>query len=77
MPNIIGGLIAIALGIAAMLMWWWRVIDIIQGLLPLALIGGGLVATFAGMSMVEDEAKKGLKKPVPAKSAPVKVGSGK
>ncbi len=76
MPNIIGGLIAIALGIAAMLIWWWRVIDIIQGILPLVLIGGGLVATFAGMSMVEDDAKKGPKRTPPEK-VPEKVGARK
>ncbi len=57
MANIIGGLIALALGIITLLFWWWRVVDLIQGLVPLALIAGGLVAAFAGLSMIDEKGK--------------------
>ncbi|MFC1522245.1 hypothetical protein ACFL6Y_07530 [Elusimicrobiota bacterium] len=58
MTNIIGGLIALALGIVCMLCWWWRVLELVQGLLPVALIVGGLVAVFAGLSTTEGKSKK-------------------
>lgn len=58
MANIIGGFIALALGVITLLFWWWRVVDLIQGLIPLALIAGGLVAAFAGVSMLDEKAGK-------------------
>lgn len=58
MANIIGGIIALALGVLGLLINWWRVVELLQGLIPLLLIGGGLVATFAGMSMIEEKPQK-------------------
>lgn len=56
MGNIIGGFVAIALGILAAITWKWRVLDIIQGLLPLFLIGGGIIAVIAGWEVARDTA---------------------
>ena len=58
MINIIGGLFAIALGILTLIFWSWRVVELIQGLLPLLLLGGGIVALAAGMSMFKEDQKK-------------------
>lgn len=72
MANIIGGFIALALGVITLLFWWWRVVDVIQGLIPLALIAGGLVAAFAGMSMLDEKAGKTVpvEKEKPVRQAP-------
>jgi hypothetical protein len=40
----IGGAIALALGIWAMVYWWWFVVEIIQGLVALGLVVGGVLA---------------------------------
>lgn len=57
MINIVGGLIAIALGILALINWSWRVIELIQGLIPVVLILGGIVALAAGMSVFKEQQK--------------------
>jgi len=40
----IGGAVALALGIWAMVYWWWFVVEIIQGLIALGLVVGGVLA---------------------------------
>lgn len=40
----IGGAVALALGIWAMVYWWWFVVEIIEGLIALGLVVGGVLA---------------------------------
>ena len=40
----IGGAVALALGIWAMVYWWWFVVEIIEGLIALGLVVGGALA---------------------------------
>jgi hypothetical protein len=40
----IGGAIALALGVWALVSWWWFIVDIIQGLIALGLVIGGALA---------------------------------
>ena len=48
----IGGAIALVLGVWALVSWWWFVVEIIQGLIALALvIGGGLAIAIAARTM--------------------------
>jgi hypothetical protein len=48
----IGGAIALVLGVWALVSWWWFVVEIIQGLIALALvIGGGLAIAIAARRM--------------------------
>lgn len=54
MANIVGGFIAVALGILALVYWQWRVIEVIQGLLPIGLIGIGLIAIVAGWEIIKE-----------------------
>lgn len=58
MISIVGGFVAIALGILALINWSWRVIELIQGLLPIVLISGGIVALVAGMSIFKEQQQK-------------------
>jgi len=46
------GAVALALGVWALASWWWFVVEIIQGLIALALvIGGALAITIAARRM--------------------------
>ena len=56
MGNIIAGLIAIALGVLAAITWPWRMLELLQGIAPIALIGIGIVAIFAGIEMSKENA---------------------
>jgi hypothetical protein len=48
----IGGAIALVLGVWALVSWWWFVVEIIQGLIALALvIGGGLAIAIEARRM--------------------------
>ncbi len=38
------GAVALALGVWALASWWWFVVEIIQGLIALALVVGGALA---------------------------------
>lgn len=62
MGSIIGGLIALALGIFALISWQWRVVEFFQGLIPLALIIGGIVAVVAGLDLAKEEGLLSKKK---------------
>lgn len=62
MGSIIGGLIALALGIFAAITWKWRMIELLQGIIPIALITGGIIAVVAGLDLVkESDLSKGKK----------------
>ena len=54
MINIIGGCIAVAVGILALLTWPWRVLEVVQGVLPIVLIIGGIVAVVAGWELTKE-----------------------
>ena len=55
MPNIIVGLVAIALGLWGLSVWWWSVAELLRGLVPIVLILFGLVAVGAGVSIVREK----------------------
>jgi len=44
MKLLIGGVIALALGIWALVYTWWFVVEIVQGLVALGLVVGGVLA---------------------------------
>ncbi len=55
MPNIVFGLVAIAVGLWGLSVWWWSVAEFLRGFVPIALILFGLVALGAGVSVVRDK----------------------
>ncbi|MBF0110518.1 MAG: hypothetical protein HQL76_15225 [Magnetococcales bacterium] len=50
MPTIVFGLISIALGLWGLSTWWWSIVEMLRGIVPLLLIVLGLVALGAGVS---------------------------
>ncbi|MBF0560736.1 MAG: hypothetical protein HQL37_01720 [Alphaproteobacteria bacterium] len=55
MPGIIAGLLAVALGLWGMTVWWWDVVDLLRGLVPIVLILVGVLALAAGVSVTRNE----------------------
>ncbi len=55
MPTIITGLLAVAFGLWGLTAWWWSVVELMRGLLPVLLLGVGLIALAAGVSKVQEE----------------------
>ena len=55
MPNIIIGLVTIAIGLWGLSVWWWSVAEFLRGIVPVVLILFGLVALGAGVSVVREK----------------------
>ncbi|OGD24602.1 MAG: hypothetical protein A2Y56_10940 [Candidatus Aminicenantes bacterium RBG_13_63_10] len=54
---ILGGLVAIAGGVFLLIRWWAAFKIVVLGVLPPALIFGGLIAVIAGISSIKDAAR--------------------
>ena len=52
--SVLGGIVAITLGILGLVRWWDWFIHGLQATLPAILILGGLIAVFAGVSEIKD-----------------------
>lgn len=52
MPSIIAGLLAFAMGLWGLSVWWYSVEELLRGLIPLVLLLFGMVALMAGVSRV-------------------------
>ena len=61
MANIIAGFTIIALGILGILAWPWRVVEVLEGLIPIVFICVGIVAVAAGMEITKENAAKAEK----------------
>ncbi|MBF0195666.1 MAG: hypothetical protein HQL71_13975 [Magnetococcales bacterium] len=55
MANIIFGLVALALGLWGASVWWWSIVEILRGIVPIVLILLGLVALGAGVTKMRDK----------------------
>lgn len=49
MDRVIAGLIALAIGIWAVVSWWWFVTDVLKGLVALCLVGAGVILVGLGV----------------------------
>lgn len=54
MASIVFGLVAIALGLWGLSTWWWSVVEVLRGLVPLFLILLGPVALGAGITKMRE-----------------------
>ncbi|MEW6219802.1 MAG: magnetosome protein MamI [Thermodesulfobacteriota bacterium] len=50
MGNIILGVVALAFGVWGLGVWWWSVVEVVRGLVPVAAVVFGLVAVGAGIA---------------------------
>lgn len=54
MANIIFGLVALALGLWGVSVWWWSIVEMLRGIVPIMLILLGLVALGAGVTRMRE-----------------------
>ena len=54
MANIIFGLVSLALGLWGVSVWWWSIVEVLRGVVPVALILLGIVALGAGVTRMRD-----------------------
>ena len=52
--SVLGGIVAILLGVTGLVCWWDWFIHALQATVPAILILGGLIALFAGVSEIKD-----------------------
>jgi hypothetical protein len=55
MMSFIGGIIALALGIIFLILWFWPFLDVIKGTLPALFIMGGALAAYLGYEELKDK----------------------
>nr|ANJ02838.1 magnetosome protein MamI [uncultured bacterium] len=55
MANIIFGLISLALGLWGVSVWWWSIVEVLRGVVPVLLILLGFVALGAGVTRMRDQ----------------------
>ncbi|MGN7612219.1 magnetosome protein MamI [Magnetococcales bacterium HHB-1] len=55
MPIIVFGLIAVALGLWGLSVWWWSVVEALRGIIPILLTLIGLVALGAGVTNMREQ----------------------
>lgn len=54
MTALIGGIVALVLGVVLLLQWWQSFLHIVQGSIPLLLLAGGALATYLGVEELRD-----------------------
>lgn len=67
MTALVGGLVAVALGLIGLGMWWKQFLGLLAGGLPLLLLLGGALAVYLGFEETKD---KFFKKPEPVYEPP-------
>ena len=55
--SVIGGLVAILLGLIGLIRWWVLFVKLLYATVPAILILGGLIALAAGVSEIKDAMK--------------------
>ncbi|MBF0213557.1 MAG: hypothetical protein HQM00_08335 [Magnetococcales bacterium] len=55
MPKIVFGLIAMSLGLWGISTWWWSIVELLRGLVPLTLLILGIVSLGAGVTRIKKE----------------------
>ena len=55
MMALVGGLIALVLGIVGIVVWWRPFLEILMGVIPVILILGGALATYLGIGAMKDK----------------------
>jgi small neutral amino acid transporter SnatA (MarC family) len=58
MQLLIGGIIAVILGVIGFSLWWSAFITILQGGIPILLILGGVLAVYVGMDAMQDKIRE-------------------
>lgn len=55
MTALVGGLVAVALGLIGLGLWWHQFFDLLKGGIPLLLLLGGALAVYLGFEETKDK----------------------
>ena len=58
MKTLIGGAIAVALGLIGLVIWWGQFLMVLAGIIPAMLLLGGALAIYLGFDELKDTWKK-------------------
>jgi small neutral amino acid transporter SnatA (MarC family) len=58
MQLLIGGIVAVILGVIGFSLWWNAFITILQGGIPILLILGGILAVYVGLDAMQDKMRE-------------------
>jgi len=58
MQLLIGGIVAVILGVIGFSLWWSAFVTILQGGVPILLILGGVLAVYVGMDAMQDKMRE-------------------
>ncbi len=58
MSLLIGGIVAVILGVIGFSLWWSAFIVILQGGVPILLILGGVLAVYVGLDAMQDKVRE-------------------
>ncbi len=59
MASLIGGLVALVLGLGLLIIWRGSFLEVVMGTLPILLILGGALAAYLGFEEVKDKTASG------------------
>ena len=62
MQLLIGGVVAVILGVIGFSFWWSAFVTILQGGIPILLILGGVLAVYVGMDAMQDKMREDRQK---------------
>jgi small neutral amino acid transporter SnatA (MarC family) len=62
MSMLISGVISVVLGIIGFSLWWSAFVIALQGIIPILLILGGILAVYIGLDSIEDQAREERKR---------------
>ena len=69
MTALVGGIVALVLGIIGIIIWWKAFLILLAGGIPLALILGGALATYLGIEEYKDKVERSkMEEPLPSSS---------
>jgi len=70
MTALIGGIVALVLGIIGIIVWWKYFLILLGGGIPLVLILGGALATYLGVEEYKDKLERGKMEEEPIAPSP-------
>jgi hypothetical protein len=59
MVSLIGGLVALFLGIVGLAVWWGYFLTVLKGAIPILLFIGGIIAIYGGGTAIKDKMEAG------------------
>jgi len=53
MKILLGGIVAVIIGVVGLVAWWWDFLEVLKGIIPIILVLGGALAIYLGIEDVK------------------------